>query len=86
MKLNIDQLRALEGVAWAEFERRLMSHWREAFPRRVRDIEDEVLSVLVRAAITEARKKGLSSELDIATYVDLRLALGANFAASQMPS
>jgi hypothetical protein len=80
MKLWADQMKALEAVAWAEFEQRLMDHWRESFPGRVGGLDDEALRELARAAVAEARQKGLASELDIATYTDLCLAVGTGFA------
>jgi hypothetical protein len=80
MKLRTDQLEVLTGVAMAEFELRLMAHWRECFPGRVREIDEERLPILARAAVIEARDKGITSELGIATYVDLCLALGTGFA------
>jgi hypothetical protein len=82
MKLRADQLRALEAVAWAEFELRMVRHWREVMGRRVQGIDDETLRRLAREAISDARKKGLSSELHIATYADLCVSLGTGFAAA----
>lgn len=81
MKLRADQLEALARVSWTEFEQRLMAHWRQSFPGRVGGMEDESLQALARSAIAEARDKGITSELTIAPYVDLCLAVGTGFAS-----
>lgn len=70
------QLVALRSAAREELLRRLLDHVREFFPAAAGATDGELLETL-RTAATRAGELGLTSDRDVAIYVDVQFAIGA---------
>lgn len=71
-------LKALEAVPERAFQYRLVDHVRRVFPQTERMLGTELLHRVVQAR-DKARRYGLTTEKNVALYVDLGFGLGQNF-------
>lgn len=76
--LRPQHLKALEAVPERAFQYRLVDHVRRVFPQTERLLGTELLH-RVSLAHRKARTYGLTTEKNIALYVDLGFGLGHNF-------
>ena len=72
-------LKALEAAPDAEFAFRLVEHVKGVFPEQTAGIAEAELLERVRAARERARVLGLTTEKNIALFVDLGFGLGEDF-------
>ena len=79
LKLRKEHLEAFEAQAVSLFANRVLGHVKAVWPEESAELEDSVLRSLVQTAVLRAGMLGLSSEYDIARFVDLGFILAADF-------
>ncbi len=73
------QMDALAATMGRRFRETLKMHLRQDLREETGSLSDEMLLRRMDAAIARARQHGLSSERDLALFVDLDFTLGQNF-------
>jgi hypothetical protein len=76
-----EQMRVFEEAALAGFEQRAVAHLQRALPDRCAALGPSAVLHSVRRAITKARGYGITSELDVLTFLNLTYLLGFDFDA-----
>jgi hypothetical protein len=74
-------LKAIESAPDGEFVHRLAEHVRRLFPLQAATLAPDELFRRVAAAREKAREYGLTTERNIALFVDLGIGLGPDFEA-----
>jgi hypothetical protein len=62
-----------------EFESFLMTHAREEFPDKTRDIDDEKLRLMVRGGIKRAESHGFTTAEDVTAFISIMFEIAPNF-------
>lgn len=70
------QIDALAASRVEDFERRLLAHLRDYFPRQMAALDGEQALTLVRHAIAEAADRGVTAERDVCKLANLLAGLG----------
>jgi hypothetical protein len=73
------QMAALDAAVLDGFIRRMVAHLRTILPERIAAWGDPDTKARVTDAIERASAFGLAAERDVARYVDLAVAFGADF-------
>lgn len=79
LKINSEQMKALQDVPEREFSDRLCVFARENLERAVESLRDEELLWQVQSGINRARSHGFTWQSSIATFVMLMLRFAPNF-------
>ncbi len=86
MIIRANQMRALEQAAAAGFEQRMIERIRTCFPRHAEVLSGPRLQTVVRQAAAKAQAHALTTERNIALFLDLVCVLGIGFDADpQVP-
>src|SRR4051812_32188106 len=78
-----NQMDAMRQEAVKGFERRMVQHLNEFFPRECRRAGDERVRAAISQGIARAAKYAITSEIDVARYIDLSVVLGLDFDAGK---
>ncbi len=78
-KLRKEHLDAFEAQVVKLFTARLLAHLKAVWPAECKELGEAPLAELVRKAIQRAAALGLSSEYDVARFIDLFFLLGTEF-------
>lgn len=73
------QMAALDAAVLDGFIRRMVAHLRTILPERIAAWGEEETKTRVADAIERASAFGLTAERDVARYVDVAVAFGADF-------
>jgi hypothetical protein len=74
-----DQMDALKRIAMKNFERRMIRHLKEFFPKKADSASEEQARAFIGHAISRAEEYGIVKERDVARYVILSTLFGAHF-------
>ena len=86
MIIRREQMRAFEQAAARGFEERMLARIREFFPKHARLVGEAQLRLLVKLALDKAQSHLLTTERNVALYLDLMCLLGSAFDSDpQMP-
>jgi hypothetical protein len=69
----------MDALAQGAFERRILSHVRQFFPRHVATLRDEGSLAAIREARAAAVALGFDQEREIVQFIDLSFMFGLNF-------
>jgi len=86
MIIRHEQMRVFEQIMARGFEERMLARVRLVFPKHPVMLGEEQLLLLVRLAVEKARKYTLTTERNVALFLDLMCLLGSGFDTDpQMP-
>jgi len=70
---------SLSKVSLAVFENSMIHHINEFFPQIFSSVGEKQLRPVIRQSIASAATYGITSEIDVARYIDLSFLLGLDF-------
>ncbi len=70
---------SLSKVSLAVFENSMIQHLNEFFPQICSSVGEKPLRPVIRQSIASAATYGITSEIDVARYIDLSFVLGLDF-------
>jgi len=79
VRIRSEQLGALSQAASESFESRMAAHLRKYFPADCAQMGDEGLHDTIRQGIGRAADHGISTEYDVARFIDLMFILCRDF-------
>jgi hypothetical protein len=79
LKLRKEHLDAFEVQAIALFANRVLAHIKSVWPEQSAELTDPVLRSTIQTAIQRAATLGLTTEYDVARFVNLSFILAADF-------
>jgi hypothetical protein len=79
LTIRKEQLNVLENAMAREFERKMIEHLRQKFPKETEKNEDDELAGEIRHGVKSSGKYGISAECDVARYVEYMMMYGLNF-------
>jgi len=79
LTIRREQMEALEAAAVRDFERRMLAHLRQFFPKHLAVLGEPTLRAVIRFGVGRGSIHGFTTEHDLCLYVDLMLLLGSLF-------
>ena len=74
-----EQMEVFRAYMLEQFENRMLTHLRSAFPDQARDMPELDLRSLIHTGIENADKYGIVDEVDIRHYLEYMLIYGLDF-------
>src|SRR5262249_24775585 len=78
-----NQMETLKQEAVKSFEQRMVTHLNEFFPQECRRVGEQRVRAAIQQGIGRAAIYGITSEIDVARYIDLSVVLGLDFDAGK---
>src|SRR5438132_13371033 len=79
LTIRKEQEEVLAGYMAKNFQERIVKHVKRFWPEQCRALGDEQVRESVRTGLARARGYGMSTEYDLARYIDLMYWLGTDF-------
>ena len=79
LTIRSEQMDALSAYMIARFERDMVNHIAQAFPKQFAEAGDAGTRKLVHDGIAKAASYGVQSERNVALFIDLMVAIGPTF-------
>ena len=77
--LRNDQLEALNASIAKDFERRMVKHLAHVFPEHSESLSEDAALRLIRVGIRKASTYHITSERDVALFIDLMVGIAPDF-------
>lgn len=79
LRIRTDQMKVFGQAAMQDFANRMLTHIQQSFPEHFESLGEDNCHELIRHGIDQAAYYGITSEIDVARYINLSVVLGPDF-------